>query len=242
MSKHYITVDERRRITEGWSDGPQPEKDTSGAVCINEQGGYQFRLFPEGEENPLLYDEGYGVPLYAWQDGQVQERPAEDVEADQAVIAKRQAQEREKLDAMRARQEAVEEVQAALISAQINTLAVDDATALRWRVLYPGWAAGVEYKAGEKVQRADRLYRCLQGHRSQAGWEPETAASLWTEVCEAHAGTADDPIPYNGNMALESGKYYSQDGVTYRCTRDTGIPVYHPLAELVGLYVEVAEE
>ena len=40
-------------------------------------------------------------------------------------------------------------------------------------------------------------------------------------------------------MVLESGKYYSQDGVTYHCTRDTGNPVYHALSELVGLYVEV---
>lgn len=52
------------------------------------------------------------------------------------------------------------------------------------------------------------------------------------------AGTADDPIPYEGNMALENGKYYSQDGVVYRCTRDTGNPVFHALSELVGLYVE----
>ena len=45
---------------------------------------------------------------------------------------------------------------------------------------------------------------------------------------------------YDGNMALESGKYYMQDYVIYRCTRDTINPVYHALAELVGLYVEVA--
>ena len=138
------------------------------------------------------------------------------------------------------RQAAVAEVQTALIAAQINTLAVDDVTALRWRMLYPEWAPDAAYKTGEKVRRGDRLYRCLQGHTSQTGWEPEAAASLWTEVCESHAGTAEDPIPYSGNMALESGKFYSQGGVTYRCTRDTGNPVYNPLAELVGLYVEAA--
>ena len=38
-------------------------------------------------------------------------------------------------------------------------------------------------------------------------------------------------------MALEAGRYYSQNGVTYLCTRDTGTPVYHNLADLVGLYV-----
>ena len=42
-------------------------------------------------------------------------------------------------------------------------------------------------------------------------------------------------------MALENGKYYIQDGVTYLCNRDTGNPVYNALSELVGLYVEIAE-
>lgn len=45
----------------------------------------------------------------------------------------------------------------------------------------------------------------------------------------------------SGNRALESGKYYSQDGKVYRCTRDTGNPVYNALSELVGLYVEEAQ-
>ena len=45
---------------------------------------------------------------------------------------------------------------------------------------------------------------------------------------------------YNGNMELLSSKYYTQSGQTYHCTRDTGTAVYHPLAELVGIYVEIA--
>jgi hypothetical protein len=40
-------------------------------------------------------------------------------------------------------------------------------------------------------------------------------------------------------MALEHGKYYTQDGVTYLCIRDTGNPVYNHLSDLVGLYVEI---
>ena len=72
------------------------------------------------------------------------------------------------------------------------------------------------------------------------GWEPSTATeSLWEEICESHAGTMADPIPYSGNMALESGKYYIQYDVVYLCNRDTGQPVYNALSELVGLYVEV---
>ena len=124
----------------------------------------------------------------------------------------------------------------------IEQLAVtlDDETALTGVELFPIWTINRAYAVGDKVQRGGKLWRCIQAHTSQAGWEPENAASLWTEICESHAGTLEDPIPYSGNMALESGKYYSQDGKVYRCTRDTGNPVYHALSELVGLYVEEA--
>lgn len=66
---------------------------------------------------------------------------------------------------------------------------------------------------------------------------PEWESKMGQQV---NAGTKEDPIPYGNNMELEEGKHYSQDGVTYICTRDTGIPVYNPLADLVGIYVEVA--
>ena len=133
-----------------------------------------------------------------------------------------------------------EEVTALLIRQQINTLDVDDTTALRMVEFYPEWAAGQAYTAGYKVQHGGKLWRCLQAHTSRDGWEPDNAPSLWTEICESHTGTLDDPIPYSGNMALESGKYYIQDGVVYRCTRDTINPVYNALADLIGLYVEKA--
>lgn len=115
---------------------------------------------------------------------------------------------------------------------------LDDATAYRMKDFYPEWAAGVAYAAEYKVQHGGKLWRCVQANTAQVGWEPENTPALWTEICETHAGTLDDPIPYNGNMALESGKYYLQGSVTYLCTRDTGIAVYQPLADLVGVYVE----
>lgn len=131
-----------------------------------------------------------------------------------------------------------EEVTAMLIRQQINTITVDDQTALRMVEFYPEWAAGVAYTADYKVQHGGKLWRCLQAHTSQTGWEPENAPALWTEICETHNGTLADPIPYDGNMALESGKYYIQDYTIYLCTRDTGNPVYNALSELVGIYVE----
>lgn len=130
------------------------------------------------------------------------------------------------------------EVSRMLIAQQINTLTVDDNTALRMLSFYPEWSPGTTYAVGFKAQRGGKLWRVIQAHTSQAGWEPENAASLWEQINETHAGTLEDPIPYSGNMALESGKYYIQDYTIYLCTRDTGIPVYSPLADLVGVYVE----
>lgn len=130
------------------------------------------------------------------------------------------------------------EVTRLLIARQLNTLEVDDNTALRMRDFYPKWAAGQAYTAGHKVQHGGKLWSCLQAHTSQTGWEPENAPALWTEVCETHTGTLEDPIPYDGNMALTAGLYYIQDYTIYLCTRDTVNPVYNPLAELVGIYVE----
>ena len=127
-----------------------------------------------------------------------------------------------------------------LLTQQINTLVVDDNTALRMLDFYPEWVAGAAYTVGYKVRRNGKLWRVVQAHTSQAGWEPENAASLWEQINETHAGTMDDPIPYSGNMVLTAGLYYMQDWVIYKCTRDTGNPVYHALSELVGLYVEKA--
>lgn len=126
------------------------------------------------------------------------------------------------------------EVQEMLVRQQINTIAVDDNTALRMMEFYPEWSAGQAYTAGYKAHRGGKLWRCLQAHTAQTGWEPENAASLWTEICESHDGTKYDPIPYNGNMALQSGKYYTQNNILYLCNRSTGQPVYNALAELVG--------
>ena len=149
-----------------------------------------------------------------------------------------EAQSRLDAIAERSRPMTQEEVSRLLIAQQINTLTVDDNTALRMVDFYPEWTSGTAYETGFKVSRGGRLWRVIQSHTSQIGWEPENAPSLWEQINETHEGTPDDPIPYEGNMALEAGKYYIQDRVIYLCDRDTGIPVYQPLCELVGLYVK----
>lgn len=160
------------------------------------------------------------------------------VEMSPEEIAEMNRAAREQALRERSRPLSESEVLALLIPAQINTIAVDDNTALRMRTYYPEWQSGADYTVGYKVQHGGKLWRCRQAHSAIVGWEPPNVASLWEQVCESHTGAEDDPIPYEGNMALTSGLYYTQDYRLYRCIRDTGNPVYHRLEELVGLYVE----
>lgn len=136
-----------------------------------------------------------------------------------------------------------QEVSRMLLREQVNTLAVDDNTALRMMEFYPTFeeAVGQTVNKGFKFTHGGRLWSVVQPSLTiEAHYPPgEGTESLYAEVCESHDGTEDDPIPYGGNMALQNGLYYTQDYEVYRCTRDTGNAVYHALRDLVGIYVEV---
>lgn len=167
-----------------------------------------------------------------YENGIIREMTAEE-EAEYAEMAAREAAE------AKHRPISESEVMSMLIKEQINTLSVDDATAVRMTAFYPEWEKGKQYTAGYKVQYLGKLYKVIQAHTSQETWSPDITASLYTRIDEVHDGTKYDAIPYEGNMSLYNGKYYSQDNVTYLCNRDTGNPVYNKLSELVGIYVEV---
>ena len=123
--------------------------------------------------------------------------------------------------------------------AQINTMSLSDNEALEVREFYPEWEAGNTVQTGEKYNYNGDLWQVVQSHTTQVGWEPSLSTSLWKHIDEEHEGTKDDPIPYDPPMELFDGKYYKQDGILYKCTRDSQIPMSHNLSELVGLYVEL---
>lgn len=164
--------------------------------------------------------------------GKLEDMTPEEIASMKAQSAKAALQER-------SRPLTVDEVSRMIMAQQVNSLTVNDNTALRMMEFYPEWTPGVSYTVGFKVSRNGKLWRVMQAHTSQIGWEPENVASLWEQIVRSYSGTDTDPIPYEGNMRLENGKYYIQNDVIYLCNRDTGNPVYHALAELVGIYVEV---
>lgn len=117
---------------------------------------------------------------------------------------------------------------------------LSDAEAIQAAYLYDEWnGAFISYDKDQKLRRNGKVYKVITSHTSQNDWPPETSNTLFTVIDEVHAGTLEDPIPYDGNMEIFSGKYYTQNDVIYLCNRDSGTPLYHALKDLVGLYVEV---
>ena len=125
------------------------------------------------------------------------------------------------------------------ITKEINTYDLTPGEALQVKDHYPEWITGIMVKVGERYLSDNVLWECIKEHTTQDNWKPSMAtASLWKVVDEEHAGTIDDPIVYIPPMEIFKDKYYIQNGVKYKCTRNSEQPLTHDLSALVGLYVE----
>lgn len=103
-----------------------------------------------------------------------------------------------------------------LIEKAVQSL--DDADAVEAVTLYPHWAAGVSYTAGQRVQHKGILYTVLQEHVSQTVWEPGAAPSLFAKVLIPDDGTIpeweqpESTNPYSkGDKVTHNGKTWVSD-------------------------------
>lgn len=123
-NKHYIKVDSSNRVVEGWSDGPRRDKDTTDAICINDKGGYQFRI-NGGEENPSLFDWNGMIPLYKYEGGEVVKRTEEEIEADRKIAMQpTEAEVRAQRDKLLAETDWTQVADAPIASATRSTMRV----------------------------------------------------------------------------------------------------------------------
>ena len=145
------------------------------------------------------------------ENGIIRDMTTEELAAMQDAAAQAEAEEKR-------RPLTAEEVYAMLIAQQINTLTVDDQTALRMLEYYPAPDAA-SYAAGDRIQYNGKLYKCLQAHTAQADWNPVDAPSLWAEVLAGQDGTAigewvqpDSTNPYmRGDKVNYKGKLYESE-------------------------------
>lgn len=100
-----------------------------------------------------------------------------------------------------------------------------DEDALEAVELFQVWEADTAYATDERVSYADKLYRCVQSHISQADWTPDATPALWTEV----AKPGEIPVwkqPSGAQDAYAKGDlvhYPGKDNPVYISTVDNNV-------------------
>lgn len=129
---------------------------------------------------------------------------------------------------------------------QINTLSVDDDIALRMKSYYPKWQelTATQFtaeKSGYKFTYGEDLYKTVKDKQQfLSNWVPgQGTESIFERIDETHTGTKDDPIPYKVNMTVYIDKFYTEDGILYRCIRNSGQALHNKASELVKQYFEI---
>lgn len=121
-------------------------------------------------------------------------------------------------------------------------LRMTDNEALKAHICFDAWHVDRDYKVDERLIHKGQLYKVRQAHTSQTGWAPDAVPALYAVVHYTHEGTLEDPIPWVNGMESEEGKYYLEDEILYKATRDSGNPLYYAIKDLIGIYFEEVNE
>ena len=109
-------------------------------------------------------------------------------------------------------------------SIELATSYLDDEQAEAVTELFPQWESGVAYAVSERRQYDGLLYRCVQAHTSQVGWEPPAVPALWTRT-----STEEWPEwiqPTGAHDAYDKGAKVSHNGKHW--INDIDANVYEP--------------
>lgn len=118
---------------------------------------------------------------------------------------------------------------------------LDDVTASEQSMLFAEWVPGVAYTVGQLRQHNEKLYRCVQAHTSQAGWEPDAATSLWALTSDPAVEWPEWSQPIGAHDAYTKDAKVSHNGKHYISAVDGN--VWEPGAAGVGadIWAEVTE-
>ena len=108
--------------------------------------------------------------------------------------------------------------------------------------MLPAWEeyVGKEMVKGTKFRYNGKPYVCIQTVNPVLEiYPPSDGTKANYGLISEHDGTLADPIPYERNMVLEQGKYYTQYGVTYRCVTGSVVGYDADLTELLALLEKV---
>ena len=101
-------------------------------------------------------------------------------------------------------------------SIELATSYLDDAQAETVTILFPQWEPDTDYAIGDRRQYDGLLYRCVQAHTSQDGWEPPAVPALWARTSTEEWPEWIQPTgaqdAYNtGDKVSHNGKHWTSD-------------------------------
>lgn len=100
---------------------------------------------------------------------------------------------------------------------------IDTVTAGEHTEMFSPWENSVGYTAGQLRSYKNKLYKCLQAHTSQAGWEPDAAASLWAVAADPAEQWPDWSQPVGAHDAYAMGTQVSHNGKHWTSTADANV-------------------
>ena len=90
---------------------------------------------------------------------------------------------------------------------------IDEVTATEHANLFEAWVTDKDYAVGKIVTRPNgNLYKCVQAHRSQAGWEPENTPALWNKIGDPTEEYPEWSQPLGAHDAYPLGAKVSHNG------------------------------
>lgn len=99
----------------------------------------------------------------------------------------------------------------------------EDAVVIRNMFLLPEWEDGVNYSIGQKVRFGDAVYKVLQAHVSQGGWNPVDAPSLFAKVLIPDENIIPDwELPDSTNPYMKGDKVM-YNGIAYESLIDNNV-------------------
>lgn len=104
---------------------------------------------------------------------------------------------------------------------------IDEVTATEHADLFELWVTDKDYTVGKIVTRPNgNLYKCVQAHRSQAGWEPENTPALWNKIGDPSEEYPAWSQPLGAHDAYPLGAKVSHNGKKW--TSDVANNVWEP--------------
>lgn len=103
---------------------------------------------------------------------------------------------------------------------------IDDVTASEHPSMFQAWQPNVAYSVGQIRERNGNLYRCVQAHTSQEGWEPENTPALWAMVADPSIEYPEWIQPLGAHDAYGLGAKVSHNGKKW--TSDVDNNVWEP--------------